>query len=92
DGFTITLDGAEVTAYPGETLWKIAKRAGEMIPHLCYSEAPDYRGDGNCRACMVEIDGERTLAASCIREARAGMVVRSASSRRAGEARAMVVE
>ena len=92
DGFTITLDGAEVTAYPGETLWKIAKRAGETIPHLCYSEAPDYRGDGNCRACMVEIDGERTLAASCIREARAGMVVRSASSRRAGEARAMVVE
>ncbi len=92
NGFTITLDGAEVTAYPGETLWKVARRAGETIPHLCYSEAPDYRGDGNCRACMVEIDGERTLAASCIREARAGMVVRSASSRRAGEARAMVVE
>ena len=92
DGFTITLDGAEVTAYPGETLWTIARRAGETIPHLCYSEAPEYRGDGNCRACMVEIDGERTLAASCIREARAGMVVRSASSERAGAARAMVVE
>ncbi|WP_141392768.1 2Fe-2S iron-sulfur cluster-binding protein, partial [Cobetia marina] len=92
DGFTITLDGAEVTAYPGETLWTIARRAGETIPHLCYSEAPDYRGDGNCRACMVEIDGERTLAASCIREARAGMVVRSTSSERAGAARAMVVE
>ena len=38
------------------------------IPHLCHSDEVGYRSDGNCRACMVEIDGERTLAASCIRK------------------------
>ena len=42
------------------------------IPHLCYSPAPGYRPDGNCRACMVEIEGERVLAASCMRRPDAG--------------------
>ena len=41
---------------------------GTDIPHLCYSPEPGYRADGNCRACMVEIEGERVLAASCIRK------------------------
>ncbi|WP_030070275.1 formate dehydrogenase subunit alpha [Halomonas alkaliantarctica] len=90
--FALTLDGHEVTAYAGETLWQVAKRAGETIPHLCFKEAPGYRADGNCRVCMVEIDGERTLAASCIREAAPGMVVRSASSHRAVQARETVLE
>ena len=90
--FTLTLDGAEVDAYPGETLWQVAKRAGETIPHLCFKEAPGYRSDGNCRACMVEVEGERVLAASCLREASPGMVVRSASSERARVAREGVME
>lgn len=90
--FTLTLDGHVVTAYPGETLWQVAKRSGETIPHLCFKEAPGYRSDGNCRACMVEVDGERALAASCIREAAPGMVVRSASSTRAVQARETVLE
>ena len=86
-GFEITLDGVSVTAYPNETLWQVAKRAGETIPHLCFKDAPGYRADGNCRACMVEIQGERTLAASCIRKAAPGMVVKSATSTRADAAR-----
>ncbi|MDR5892302.1 formate dehydrogenase subunit alpha [Halomonas mongoliensis] len=90
--FTLTLDGVEVSARPGETLWQVAKRAGETIPHLCFKDAPGYRADGNCRACMVEVEGERVLAASCIREAAPGMVVRSASSERAREARESVME
>ena len=61
------LDGKQVEAKPGETIWQVAKRQGNEIPHLCYSPAPDYRPDGNCRACMVEIEGERVLAASCKR-------------------------
>ena len=77
--FEITLDGVRVQAFSGETLWQVAKRAGERIPHLCFKDAPGYRADGNCRACMVEIEGERTLAASCIRPAMPGMVVRSAT-------------
>ena len=43
----------------GETIWHVAKRHHEHIPHLCYTPEPGYRADGNCRACMVEIDGER---------------------------------
>ncbi|BCA91357.1 formate dehydrogenase subunit alpha [Vreelandella aquamarina] len=90
--FTIVLDDQEVTAYPGETLWQVAKRAGETIPHLCFKDAPGYRADGNCRACMVEVEGERVLAASCIREAKPGMVVSSAHSPRATQARETVLE
>ncbi len=86
-----TLDGAPVEAGPGETLWQVARRRGVDVPHLCLSEARGYRPDGNCRVCMVEIEGERTLAASCIRRPEPGMVVRTQSPR-ASRARAMVME
>jgi formate dehydrogenase major subunit len=78
---TFTLDGAQVTADPGETIWQVAKRQGTEIPHLCWRDAPGYRADGNCRACMVEIEGERVLAASCIRKPTAGMTVTTNSAR-----------
>ncbi len=71
------LDGQAVQADADETIWQVAKRQGTEIPHLCYSPKPDYRPDGNCRACMVEIEGERVLAASCLRKPTAGMVVRT---------------
>ncbi|MCH4812135.1 formate dehydrogenase subunit alpha [Vreelandella neptunia] len=90
--FALTLDGHEVTAYSGETLWQVAKRAGETIPHLCFKDAPDYRADGNCRVCMVEIEGERALTASCLREATPNMVVHSAQSERVKVAREGVLE
>ncbi|MEO0618677.1 MAG: formate dehydrogenase subunit alpha [Pseudomonadota bacterium] len=88
---TFSLDGKDVTAAPGETIWQVAKREGTTIPHLCWLDKPGYRADGNCRACMVEIDGERTLAASCIRAPSDGMVVKS-QSHRAKSAQKMVVE
>ena len=88
---TFSLDGREVEAAPGETIWEVALREGFRIPHLCHRDEPGYRPDGNCRACMVEIEGERTLAASCIRTPGPGMVVR-ARSRRATRAREAVVE
>ncbi len=75
------LDDQEVEAREGETLWQVANRLGTEIPHLCYSPEPGYRPDGNCRACMVEIEGERVLAASCIRMPTAGMKVKTASDR-----------
>src|SRR5664279_5326820 len=86
-----TLDGREVAAREGETIWQVAKRSGTEIPHLCYSPEPGYRADGNCRACMIEIEGERVLAASCIRKPSEGMKVKAASER-AKTARAMVFE
>jgi formate dehydrogenase major subunit len=86
-----TLDGKEVVAEPGETIWQVANRNGVDIPHLCYAPEPGYRADGNCRACMVEIEGERVLAASCIRKPTEGMKVKAASDR-AKTARQMVFE
>src|ERR1700730_3472325 len=85
------LDGKQVEAINGETIWQVAKRQGREIPHLCYSPEPDYRPDGNCRACMVEIEGERVLAASCKRTPTVGMKVKSASAR-AVAAQKMVME
>ena len=83
-----TLDGREVDAREGETIWQVAKREGIDIPHLCYAPEPGYRADGNCRACMVEIEGERVLAASCIRKPAAGMKVQASNpSRRRPRAR-----
>lgn len=75
------LDGRAVDARPEETIWQVARRAGTDIPHLCYSPEPGYRADGNCRACMVEVEGERALVASCIRKPTAGMKVKSAGAR-----------
>ncbi len=86
-----TLDGNEVEARKGETIWEVANGRGLVIPHLCHKPAPGYRPDGNCRACMVEVEGERTLVASCIREPSSGMVV-TTDSHRAKSARKMVVE
>ncbi|HEV7371495.1 2Fe-2S iron-sulfur cluster-binding protein, partial [Arenibaculum sp.] len=85
------LDGAEAEAAEGETIWQVARRRGVEIPHLCHSAEPDYRPDGNCRACMVEIEGERALAASCIRRPTPGMRVVTASER-ARTARRLVFE
>ncbi|MGH7001581.1 MAG: 2Fe-2S iron-sulfur cluster-binding protein, partial [Stellaceae bacterium] len=75
------LDGVEVEAQPGETIWQVAHNIGTEIPHLCYSPEPGYRPDGNCRACMVEIEGERVLTASCIRKPAMGMKVHVTSER-----------
>jgi formate dehydrogenase major subunit len=74
-----SLNGTHVRARSGETILQAALRNGVEIPHLCYK--PGYRADGNCRACMVEIDGERTLAASCCRYPSKEMQVRSDSER-----------
>ena len=91
DVISFSLNGQLVEAQGGETIWQVATRLGIEIPHLCYSPGVDYRADGNCRACMVEIEGERVLAASCIRSPSEGMVVNS-SSNRARTARKMVFE
>src|SRR5215831_11231502 len=90
-GITFTLDGRNVEARPGETIWQVASRLGTEIPHLCWLPEPGYRADGNCRACMVEIKGERVLAASCIRKPTAGMEV-TTDNERAKTARKMVME
>ena len=83
------LDGVSVVAREGESILKAAQRAGHDIPHLCYSDG--LRADGNCRACVVEIEGERALAPSCCRQPTEGMVVYS-NNARARQSQALVLE
>ena len=73
------LNGKKVSASTNETIWDVSERLGETIPHLCFSPSESYRPDGNCRACMVEIEGERVLAASCIRKPTPDMKVKTSS-------------
>jgi formate dehydrogenase major subunit len=88
-GIAFELDDELVTAQPGETIWSAARRHGVLIPHLCHSDG--LRPDGNCRACVVEIEGERTLAPSCCRTPVAGQKVH-ARSPRARKSQQMVLE
>lgn len=76
---TFELNGREVTGRATDTLLTIAKREGIEIPHLCYKEGMDTAG--NCRACVVEINGERVLAPSCCRNPTNGMKVNTESER-----------
>ena len=83
------LNQTPIHAFEGETILKAAQRHGIDIPHLCYKDG--LRADGNCRACVVEVKGERTLAPSCCRSATAGMEVQS-TSERALKSQKMVLE
>ena len=84
-----TLNGQSVEAPAGQSIFNIAKELGIAIPHLCHQEG--LTPDGNCRACVVEIQGERTLAPSCCRSATPGMQVRT-DSERAVKSQKMVLE
>ena len=85
------LDGRAAEAHPGESIWDVARRMGKELPHLCHRPEPGYRPDGNCRVCMVEIEGERVLAPSCKRQPAVGMKVHTETAR-AENARKMVME
>src|SRR5215471_16081430 len=73
------LNGRAVTGRSDETIIETAKHYGIEVPHLCYKEG--MRPDGNCRACVVEIKGERVLAPSCCRYPKDGMEVTTDSPR-----------
>src|SRR5438270_3430844 len=70
----LTIDGMPVTVPAGTTVFDAARMQGIAIPTLCHqqNEAPV----GVCRVCVVDVGG-RVLAASCVREAEAGMVVKT---------------
>jgi formate dehydrogenase major subunit len=84
-----TLNGRTVAGRADESLIDAATRCGIEIPRLCYKDG--MRADGNCRACMVEIKGERVLAPSCCRYPTDGMVV-TTDSARAVASQKMVIE
>ncbi|MDC0227341.1 formate dehydrogenase subunit alpha [Alphaproteobacteria bacterium] len=75
ESISFYINGKKVKAKNGETIWDVSKREGNTIPHLCHSGKIGYSPDGNCRVCVVEVKGEKTLAASCIRKPTNGMEV-----------------
>jgi formate dehydrogenase major subunit len=83
------LNGKTVIGRSDEPIIETAKAHGIEVPHLCYAEG--LRPDGNCRACVVEIKGERVLAPSCCRFPKDGMEV-STDSARARSSQKMVLE
>jgi formate dehydrogenase major subunit len=84
-----TLNDQQISAHAGESILQAARRHGVEIPHLCYKDG--LRADGNCRACVVEISGERVLAAACSRAPTPDMVVVT-NNDRARKAQKMVLE
>src|SRR5690242_14021222 len=71
---TLTIDGREVTAPEGATIWQAAKSAGVDIPVLCHDERFDPVGV--CRMCVVDV-GAPAFAASCVRACENGMQVKT---------------
>lgn len=69
----LTIDKQEISVPEGTTILKAAEKLGIKIPTLCYHE--DLCISGSCRMCVVEIEGMRTLQASCAYPVAAGMVV-----------------
>ena len=75
----LTIDGREARVRPGVTIYWAAKSLGIEIPHLCYGE--DVPAISSCRLCVVEVEGQKSLAASCSHPVAGGMVVRTDTER-----------
>ncbi len=85
----LTIDGQKVQVEDGASVLEAAKKAGIHIPTLCY--LPEVQAIGACRVCLVEVEGNKNLQASCTLPAAEGMVVK-ASSERVRKARKFSVE
>lgn len=86
---SLTIDGRVVTVPRETTVLQAAAAAGVKIPTLCYLE--EINEIGSCRLCVVEIEGARALAASCVTPVAEGMVVHT-NTRAVREARKAVLE
>lgn len=75
----LTIDGNEVTVSEGTTILQAAESLGIDIPTICYHEA--CSANALCRMCVVEVEGWRVLAASCVVQVSPGMVVFTNSPR-----------
>lgn len=74
----LTIDKKTVEVEEGTTILKAARKVGVEIPTLCHFELCDMgieNKPGACRICVVEVEGRRNLAPSCITEVQEGMVV-----------------
>jgi NADH:ubiquinone oxidoreductase subunit E/NAD-dependent dihydropyrimidine dehydrogenase PreA subunit len=89
ENINVTIDGNKMIGQAGSTIFEVAKQGGIEIPTLCYQEG--IRPSGNCRICVVEVDGSRTLVGSCHTPVVEGMVIHTRSAK-VMEARRMTIE
>ena len=74
---SLTIDGKSLSSPPDTTILEAAQNIGIQIPRLCHEEG--IKPSGNCRVCVVEVEGSRTLVGSCHTPVAEGMVVRTNS-------------
>ncbi|MEL7588422.1 MAG: NADH-dependent [FeFe] hydrogenase, group A6 [Prolixibacteraceae bacterium] len=71
----LTINNKQIQAEEGTTIFEAAKRNNIIIPHFCYLE--NVHQIGACRICVVEVEGARTLMASCVTAVSEGMKVQT---------------
>ncbi len=72
---TLTIDGINIKVKKGTTILEAAKQVGIDIPTLCFLK--DINEVGDCRMCIVEVEGRRGFATACIETVEEGMVVKT---------------
>lgn len=85
----VTINNKKITVPEGTSILHAAKETGITIPNLCYH--PDQEVKANCRVCVVEVEGARTLQASCATQCKEGMVIRT-NTKKVRNARKTVIE
>ncbi len=85
----VKINNRQVSVPEGTSILNAAKKTGVTIPNLCYH--PDQEVKANCRVCVVEVEGARTLQASCATECKEGMIIRT-NTNRVRNARKTVIE
>lgn len=85
----LTIDGTKVTVPEGTTILEAARMVNADIPTLCFLK--DINEVGDCRMCIVEVEGRRGFATSCIQKVEEGMIVHT-HSKEIMEARKIVLD
>ena len=88
---SLKIDDVDVTVPAGTTIFEAASSVGIEIPHLCYDPVWELQPSSSCRLCVVEVEGARSLAASCSHPVAKGMVVRT-NTETVQDARRMVID
>ena len=84
DKIKVTINKQIVEVNPGTTVLKAAKSIGINIPTLCHMDLCDFEfvnKEASCRVCVVEIEGRRNLAPSCVQKVQDGMVIKTNTPR-----------
>lgn len=86
---SVNIDGIDISINEGATILEAAREAKINIPTLCYY--PDQKIKGNCRVCIVEVEGQRAFSSACSTPVKNGMKVRT-NTKKVRDARKLIVE